>query len=94
MYTCAVSGFISHCSFQSWFDFDAMQADKKAEENIIAKEKEQNVLSTLHEVGDVCMCVCVSACVCVCVCVSVCVSVCVCVCVYYMRENWYVLYTI
>ena len=36
-------------SFQSWFDFDSAGVDE-AREKIIAQEREQNVLSTLHQV--------------------------------------------
>ena len=34
--------------FQSWFDFDVNGEDNR--EKIIAQEREQNVLSTLHQV--------------------------------------------
>ena len=37
-------------SFQSWFDFDT-SGDDYAKERIIAQEREQNVLKTLHQVG-------------------------------------------
>ena len=35
--------------FQSWFDFDVNGEDNR--EKIIAQEREQHVLSTLHQVG-------------------------------------------
>lgn len=38
-----------HGSFQSWFDFDSAGVDE-AREKIIAQEREQNVLGTLHQV--------------------------------------------
>lgn len=39
----------AHASFQSWFDFDSAGVDE-AREKIIAQEREQHVLSTLHQV--------------------------------------------
>ena len=39
---------LNTCRFQSWFDFDVNGADNK--EKIIAQEREQHVLSTLHQV--------------------------------------------
>ena len=41
-YKCALS-------FQSWFDFDTSGRDD-VRERIIAQEREQNVLKTLHQV--------------------------------------------
>ena len=39
-------------SFQSWFDFDT-SGDDFAKERIIAQEREQNVLKTLHQVCNI-----------------------------------------
>ena len=44
-----LSVFCAHASFQSWFDFDSAGVDE-AREKIIAQEREQHVLSTLHQV--------------------------------------------
>lgn len=42
---------VSCFSFQSWFDFNAVVEDKDASEKIIAQEKEQHILSMLHQVS-------------------------------------------
>ena len=44
------------CSFQSWFDFSSVVDEKESSSHIIAREREENVLTTLHEVY--CMCTC------------------------------------
>ena len=38
------------CSFQSWFDFSSVVDEKESSSHIIAREREENVLTTLHEV--------------------------------------------
>lgn len=39
--------FLSLCSFEMWFDIDSLSEA----ENVVAAEREQNILSMLHQVG-------------------------------------------
>ena len=39
--------FVCLCSFESWFDIDSISGDA---ENIVVKEREENILHMLHQV--------------------------------------------